>query len=232
MNFLPVLSILEPEQLDTMLAFGYYRMQQSLFTTNFAHTDDRSRISVIWARVLLIDFEQNHRLKKLRSRTRKFQLKLYPTRITEEVEQLYARYRASINFDGNDSVSSCLLGFSNHDFFPGRMWEIRDGEKLIAAGYFDEGQESCAGILNFFDPDYRKYSLGLLLYFESVAFAAHNGKTFFYPGYIGVGYPKFDYKLEVGADRIELWHPRLMCWLPYFPETLEIISEDNGKNIL
>lgn len=228
MNFLPILSPLEPEQLDTMLAFGYYRMQQSLFTTNFAHTDDRTRVSVIWARLLLQGFEQNHRLKKLRGRTRHFELSLHPAIVTAEIEELYSRYRASIDFDGNDSVGTCLLGASEEDFFPGRMWEVRDDEKLIAVGYFDEGAGSCAGILNFFDLEYRKYSLGLWLYFESVAFAELSGKTFFYPGYIGLDFPKFDYKLDVGKERIEVWYPRLMVWLPYSQQTVELISEDNS----
>lgn len=231
MNFLPILSPLEPEQLDTMLAFGYYRMQQSLFTTNFAHTDNRSRVSVIWARVFLNEFGQNHRLQKLRGRTKNFSLSLCPACITEEIESLYARYRAFINFDGNDSVRTCLLGASPEDFFPGRMWEVRDGDRLIAVGYFDEGAISCAGILNFFDPEYKKYSLGLWLYFESVAFAELRGKTFFYPGYIGVDFPKFDYKLNVGTERIEVWYPRLMCWLPYSQHTVALISDDNANNI-
>ncbi|MEJ7659632.1 MAG: hypothetical protein WKG07_08390 [Hymenobacter sp.] len=44
--------------------------------------------------------------------------------------------------------------------------EVRAEGHLIAAGIFDQGTRSLAGIVNFYDPDYRKYSLGkyLMLY--------------------------------------------------------------------
>lgn len=212
-----------------MLGFGYYRMQQNLFTTNYAHTDNNTVIPVIWARVLLDGFEQHKQLKKLRSRNKLFELQLHPAKNSEEIEALYSQYRIFINFDGHDSVQTCLYGNADTDFFPGRMWEVRDNGKLIAVGYFDEGFDSCAGILNFFDPDYKKYSLGSWLYFESVAFAARTGKTFFYPGYIGLNFPKFDYKLDVGSHRVELWHPGVALWLPFTPSILLAICQDNAQ---
>ena len=92
---------------------------------------------------------------------------------------------------------------------------MRDGERLIAIGYFDEGRESAAGILNFYHPDYRKYSPGLFLYLESIRYAAEGGKRFFYPGYIALDYTKFDYKLLPGPERVEIWDTDTACWLPY-----------------
>lgn len=216
MDFIPVQSLLAPEVMDTMLSYGYYRMQQSLFTVDYAHTDDRQRVRVIWARVCLRHFQPNHRHLKLAKRCRSFQLSLYPAAITDEIEQLYSEYRASIDFDGNDSVASCLVGeHKGPDFFPGRMWQVRDNGRLAGVGYFDEGKSSCAGILNFFHPDYAKYSIGLWMYLEGIRYAAETGKSYFYPGYIAMGYSKFDYKLLAGQERIELWDPAKAEWIPY-----------------
>lgn len=216
MDFIPIQSPLAPEVMDTMLSYGYYRMQQNLFTVDYAHTDDRQRVRVIWARVCLKFFRANHRHLKLAKRCRHFSISLHNATITDEIENLYALYRASIDFDGNDSVTSCLTGDRYAvDYFPGRMWLVRDQGVLIAAGYFDEGKESCAGILNFFHPDYAKYSLGLWLYLEGVRYAAETGKRFYYPGYIAMGFAKFDYKLLAGKERIELWDPARAEWIPY-----------------
>jgi len=215
MHFIPITETLDPEQLDMMLAFGYYRMQQNLFTTNYAHTDSHEPIRVIWARVLASGYQPNSRHQKLKRLNRRFQTSLQDADVTEEIEALYARYRAAIDFDGNESVRSCLLGDKTRDFFPGKMWTVRDAGRLIAVGYFDEGQQSCAGILNFFHPEYRKFSLGLWLYLEGLQYAADKGKRFFYPGYISQDFPKFDYKLLAGTERIELWHPAHQFWMPY-----------------
>jgi arginine-tRNA-protein transferase len=216
MDFIPIQSPLAPEVMDTMLSYGYYRMQQNLFTVDYAHTDDRQRVRVIWARVCLKDFIPNHRHLKLAKRCRHLHISLHCATITDEIEDLYTAYRAAIDFDGNDSVTSCLTGDRNAtDYFPGRMWQIHDGDKLVAVGYFDEGKESCAGILNFFHPDYAKYSLGLWMYLEGVRYAAETGKRFYYPGYIAMGFAKFDYKLLAGRERVQLWDPAKAEWIPY-----------------
>lgn len=201
--------------MDTMLSYGYYRMQQNLFTVDYAHTDERERVRVIWARVILGDYYPNHRYLRLAKRCKHLSISLHPASITGEIERLYAQYRAAIDFDGNDSVTSCLLGECNVDHFPGRMWMVHDKGVLVAAGYFDEGKESCAGILNFFHPDYAKYSLGLWMYLEGVRYAAQTGKRFYYPGYIAMGFSKFDYKLLAGKERMELWDPARAAWIPY-----------------
>jgi arginine-tRNA-protein transferase len=216
MDFIPVHSALDPEVMDTMLSYGYYRMQQNLFTVDYAHTDDRQRVRVIWARVSLKDFDLNHRYLRLARRCKHLRISLHSAVITDEIEALYAKYRAAIDFDGNDSVTSCLLGERGAiDHFPGRMWLVRDGGALVAAGYFDEGKESCAGILNFFHPDYGKYSPGIWMYLEGVRYAAETGKKFYYPGYIAMGFSKFDYKLLAGKERIELWDPARAVWISY-----------------
>lgn len=216
MDFIPIQSPLAPEVMDTMLSYGYYRMQQSLFTVDYAHTDSRQRVRVIWARVCLNNFQPNHRHLRLAKRCRQFTISLYPAAITDEIESLYTRYRSAIDFDGNDSVTACLIGDSSvRDNFPGRMWLVRDRGRLVGVGYFNEGKESCAGILNFFDPGCAKHSLGLWMYMEGLRYAAETGKRYYYPGYIAMGFRKFDYKLLAGPERMELWDPSKAVWIPY-----------------
>jgi arginine-tRNA-protein transferase len=201
--------------MDGMLARGYYRMQQSFFTTHFVETEAGLPAQVVWARVCLSGFRANARLTKLQKLNRGLSLQLHDARITSEAEALYARYRSSIDFDGWDSIATCLLGASQHDYFPGRMWEVRAGEKLVGVGYFDEGVTSCAGILNFYDPAFARHSLGLWLFLEGVRYAAERGKRHFYPGYLVMGMPKFDYKLLAGRERTELFEPASRRWLLY-----------------
>ncbi len=60
------------------------------------------------------------------------------------------------------------------------MIEIRDGNKLIAAGFFDLGEISVAGILNFYHPDYKSKSLGIYLLLLEIDHAKKQGKEWFY----------------------------------------------------
>lgn len=206
---------LAPDILDAALAQGYYRMRQNLFTTDTTYTNDGGEVAVLWARVLLENFRTNHRHLKLTRLCRRFTCTLQEAVVTQEIEDLYTCYRTRIAFEACDSVAGSILDESGVNYFPGLMWQVRDGGRLIAVGYFDEGQESSAGILNFYHPEYRKYSLGLWLYLESVRYSAERGKRFFYPGYIALDYSKFDYKLLAGTEHMELWDADKAYWMPY-----------------
>ncbi len=213
--FISLQEPLPPGILDAALAHGYYRMRQNLFTTDTTHTDNGSEVSVLWARLRLDGYLPPNRYQKIRRLCRRFSCVLVDAAITPEIEALYADYRSGIDFDAASSVEEVLLDERGVNYFPGRMWMLRDNGRLIAAGYFDEGLDSAAGILNFYHPDYRKYSPGLWLYFESIRYAAERGKKYFYPGYIALRYPKFDYKLLAGPGRMELWDMAAGEWQPY-----------------
>ncbi|RYZ55589.1 MAG: hypothetical protein EOP49_02535 [Sphingobacteriales bacterium] len=215
MSFIPVTQPLLPEFMDTMLGLGFYRMRQSMFTTQFTYTDDNNLIEVLWTRIRLSDYRPGRRYKALAKRCSRFEITLHKAAITDEIEALYGRYAASMDFDTPKTVKEFLIGEGEADFFPGRMWLVRDKVNLIAVGYFDEGLSSAAGILNFYDPGYHKFSLSKWLYFESVRYAAETGKRYFYPGYIAIGFTKFDYKLEAGLKHIQVWEPDATIWIPY-----------------
>lgn len=220
MAYIPLRHPLLAHQLDAILSIGWYRMQQHIFTTNQLVGIGEEAFAVYWLRIALANYQPTSRFKKLEKASAAFEIQLQDADINPEIELLYASYLESISFDAAISVAACLLEDHGHNFFPGKMWTIRDNGLLIAVGYFDEGSETCAGILNFYHPDYKKYSLGLLLYLKSVHQAASTGKKWFYPGYIAAGYAKFDYKLLAGGQ-IEYWDHSTEKWREWtgMPET-------------
>lgn len=201
--------------MDLFLSLGYYRMRQTLFTTAYTLTDDNRPVPVLWARICLENYRTGRRFKELQRRNRHFSIALQKAAVTDETEELYTRYAASVRFDAPGSVREFLLGEEPVDYFPGLMWQVRDQGRLIAAGYFDEGTDSAAGILNFYDPVYNRHSLSKWMYLKTVHDMAVSGKKYFYPGYVALGYAKFDYKLEAGLAYAEIWSPEQGVWLPY-----------------
>ena len=215
MTYMPLSQPLPPEVLDALLAEGYYRMRQTVFTTNFIFPDDGTFVEVLWARVALANYQPHKLHRELTRKNSCFQKTLTTGIVDEEIEQLYALYATSVNFDAPETAAAFLQGETTTNYFPTKMWQLRDAGKLIAVSYFDDGKTTAAGIMNFFHPDYKKYSPGKWLYLESIQYAVDTGKTFFYPGYIALDYPKFDYKLIAGKDRIEIWLPIEHQWVPY-----------------
>ena len=216
-NFRTPVSLL-PEELDLYLAHGWYRMGQRIFTVDYIFI--KEWIRVFWLRFRMKEYSFGKKQKQILSRCSRFQVSVLPLRVTEEVENLYGIYRRSIDFEASQTASELLFdqvftGEVLPNVYNSRMIQVRDGGRLIAVGVFDLGIDSMAGIVNFYDPEYRKYSLGKFLILQKMEYAQSQHLTWYYPGYIGYKLTKFDYKLDPGTEMAEILEPFAGLWLPY-----------------
>lgn len=205
-------AVLLPEELDDYLALGWFRMGQTIFTTNFLNFN-KLFYSAIWLRIDLEVALTDNVFKKLKKLNAAFRVEILPAVITEEKEELYATYKTGINFSASHSILDLLLEGKQESIFNTHEVNLYDGDKLIACGYFDIGQTSAAGITSFFDPAYKKYSLGKYLIYLKIAYCRDLKLHYFYPGYFAPGYSKFDYKLEIGKASLQYFHLTEQKWL-------------------
>lgn len=194
--------ILAPEELDHYLERGWFRMGQTIFTTNFLNFKN-SFYSAIWLRIPLAGFTRNKTHETLLRKNKLFRIQIQPAEITPAKEALFSLYRKSISFEASASIRTLLFGKVNHNIYNTQEINLFDGEKLIACGFFDLGKKSAAGISSFYDPAYKKYTLGKFLIYLKVEYCKEIGLDYFYPGYFVPGYSLFDYKLEIGKSVLQ-----------------------------
>ena len=200
------------EELDAFLARGWYRMGQSIFTTHFISLRDEA-YRVYWFRYDLQKLKLGKSIKRLIKLNSQFQVTIRPFELSEELEQLYSLYKTHIDFEAAQSIHYWLHGDQPANVFDTHLVEIRDNRVLVAAGVFDKGHESIAGIMNFYHPDYKKFSLGKYLMLVKIQYALQAEKKLYYPGYIVHNYPRFDYKLFVDEQSAEIYLPETGQWL-------------------
>ena len=208
------LPIIRGDALDYYLGLGYYRMQQELFTCQFVPFDGRL-YTAHWLRLDVARVEWGPEQRRLLRRNARFSATVRPFRLSAEYEELYARYRAAITFDAAPTVDDVLLGGAAHSVFNTHVIELRDGDRLVAAGIFDRGHRSLAGILNFYDPAYHRHSLGKYLLLLKADYARRLQLDYYYPGYVVHGYSKFDYKLFACLAATEVFDSISRQWLPF-----------------
>ncbi|WP_426489789.1 GNAT family N-acetyltransferase [Hymenobacter sp. 102] len=206
--------VLRGDALDYYLAQGYYRMQQDLFTCRFLPVDGEL-YTVHWLRLVLPQVQLGPEQRRLLRLNEQFEVHIRPFELRAEYEELYARYRTSITFDAPPTIESFLLGGASHNVFTTSVLEVRDGEQLIAAGIFDSGLRTLAGIMNFYDPVYRRHSLGKYLMLLKLQVAQRQQMFYYYPGYLVHGYPKFDYKLFPDRQATEVFDCTTGLWEPF-----------------
>ncbi len=202
------------ELLDQFLADGWYRIGQSLITTDLITHNDLL-IPVYWLRVRLSTYKPSGSARRIRRRCAHLKSSILPFAISPEIEALYARYRESVSHTISPSVHEYLLDAEWHNAFDSRLIEVRDNGRLVAAGYFDLGARCSTGILHIYDPRFKQLSLGKLLYLEEIDYSLRAEHHYYYPGYLSPGTEKFDYKLFADPESTELFLRPLQRWVPY-----------------
>jgi leucyl-tRNA---protein transferase len=218
---------ISPAGLDHVLALGWYRMHQGIFTCSHVNLGDVYRVH--WLRYRIADIPEKSSHKRIWSRNIRFHHTIEdfnPDFIRLDHQELHKRYRASIDFDGANSIRESLLGdaFDGINIFNTKCISIFHEEKLIAGGYFDTGLQAGTSILHFFDPEYNKNSLGKYLILLTINYLRGKGFTYYYPGYIVEGLNKMNYKIFLSRDAAQFFEPETMQWkylreLPYQLET-------------
>jgi len=207
---------LESADLDRLLALGWYRMHQYVFTTS--HLDYERPYRVHWLRLPVDAFQDSRQTRKIRRRNASYSFTIEPFQgITAQHEELYARYRASIDFDGPDTIHWSLFGPEDdgRNIFNTRVISVYAEDRLVAGGYFDLGMQAGASILHFFDPESGSSSPGKFLMLITIDYLRSIGYRFYYPGYLVSGKPKMNYKLFPGKEITEYFDPELRMWLPF-----------------
>ncbi len=212
-------------QLDLYLSKGWYRIQQLLITTDLI-TKDNEFLAVFWLRYRMAAYTHSKKSKQLLKAIEPFTVSIEPLSFTIELSDLYSRYHSSLDFDMSDTLQGYLLGDRTTSVFDTKMICIRHEGRLIAAGCYDEGDTATMGIVNIYDPSYKKYSLGKVLVLLKLEEAMRQGKTFFYPGYISIHNTKFDYKLFPCIDATEVYNRLSDEWMPYADIDLHALHKE------
>ena len=215
--------LLSGRELDIFLSKGWFRMGQSIFTTDFARING-SYLPVYWMR---IDLEQYHfarSRRKLLAANREYEVLVKPFILTGEAEALYDRYAFSVDFEAPRSIEEFLYFGAGYNIYDSYAIEVRHRGYLIALGIFDRGDDSIAGIMNFYDPAYRAKSLGKYLMLLKMKYAHEQGIKWYYLGYIAGGTTKFDYKLFPDPFATTIYDSYNDMWVPYIPVGQEMVA--------
>jgi arginine-tRNA-protein transferase len=199
--------------LDKYLEAGWYRMGGNIFTTD-SFEEFNIVYPVFWLRYKVRDIFLDKHSRSIIKKNKKFVVNIVPFKNSNELESLHDLYFEKIDFLTSFTINELLEDVDNliYDTF---LIEIRDNEKLIAAGIFDKGQDSIAGIKNIYHPEYFQYSLGKYLMLIKLQYCLQNNIEWYYPGYIAPGHKKFDYKLFVDKNATEVFVHEIKNWISY-----------------
>ena len=217
--------------LDQYLLRGWYRMGFLIFTTHYISvTDDGKSHRVYWLRYRVPDVRQSKTIAALEAVNKHLSVACHPFKMTDEVDTLHKKYAANLKFNAATDLRQVLMDMDN-EVYDSHIIEVRDNEKLVAGGIFDKGENSIAGIINFYDPEYRKQSLGKYVILQKYKYCLANNIPFYYPGYYMSDHPLFDYKLFLDKNATEVYLPEINQWVNYINVGNSLKSKDSTSDI-
>lgn len=195
----------DPELLDNLLSEGWFRGGNVMYQSKMLYLDE-SVYSVVNIRSNLSNYSFPKRLRKLlRKNKERFSYSIQPLRITIDKERLYKEQSKKFRGFVHDNLDNYLhegLPYNNFNTFE---LTVFDGDKLVAASFFDLGKTSIASLLGIYSEAYSKYSLGIFTMLLELEFAIAEGYKYYYPGYVFKGMSLFDYKLRMGQVEYFDW---------------------------
>ncbi len=205
---------LSPEELDTLLAKGWFRMRENVFTTHY-YIRDANLLSTVWLRSPLAEYRfSKSQRKQLRHLHERYSIVFKPLKLTQEHEDLYRRYLTVVEGDRSPSIES-MLGGADCMVFNSKLLEVRDpqaDDQLVALSVYDVGKTSVQSIVGVYDPDYSHESLGVYTMLLEVEQAMQEGFEWYYIGYFTPGFSTFDYKLRL--KQLQYFNPDTQQWFP------------------
>jgi len=199
--------------LDDYLAKGWYRQSFLIFTTHFlAPFSDGHTFRVYWLRYIVPKVLLSKKATAILKANNGFSVHCEPLRLTAEIARLHQLYAAGVSFNTSNNLAE-LLSDPYNEIYDSHIIQVRDKGRLIACGIFDKGKESIAGIINFYDPAYKKYSPGKFLILQKYKYCIDNAIPYYYPGYYTPEHPLFDYKLFLDKNATEVYLPESRDWV-------------------
>ena len=137
-------------------------------------------------------------------------------RFDEKYFNLYRKYLNEIHRGGgmDNPAPEDFIQFLICEWADTLFYEILLDKKLVAVAVADRLDDGLSAVYTFYDPDFRKRSLGIYSILMEINEAAKLGLQWLYLGYWIADCPKMNYKNQF--DHIEYY--RNNKWLPYVPD--------------
>lgn len=207
--------------LDHYLAHGWFRAGRLMHTTS--HIEYGALLRVLELRYRIADIGLPASQARIRRRASRFKVVIRPFMgISAEHEDFFQRYLQVVDFGKELTLQDMLFGHFEVDTlaFETVVIKVLDGTQQVALGFFDIGVESAAAIVHCYDPAYKWYSPGKMLFHLTLDWLRDHGYRYYYPGYIAAGNSRFDYKRCLGEAALEYYNPDSEDWQPFSPDIL------------
>ncbi|MBN8419564.1 MAG: GNAT family N-acetyltransferase [Verrucomicrobia bacterium] len=200
------------EVMDQAWAAGWRHFGSYFFRYSTQRSPDGSLQTITPLRIDLAACTFTKSQRRVLNKNTGLRSEIAPAAIDDELRALFQRHKQRFT----DNIPDTLETFLGPDpsCGPGecRMLRVFDGPSLIAASFFDLGQQSASSVYGIFEPDHSKRSLGTFTLLQEIDFCRAAGLRWLYTGYATREPSVYDYKKQFRGTEYLNWSAGE--WLP------------------
>ncbi|MFD2166790.1 arginyltransferase [Thalassotalea euphylliae] len=180
----------DSDQYDWLMYQGFRRSGSQVYRP---HCEQCNRCQSI--RVRVPDFTPSKSQKRLYKKNKNYSIRI-TDQSAEHYYELYERYINTLHQDGAmyPATREQYQGFVFSSVCHFVFLEIYDGEKLVSVAVTDVLPSALSAVYTFYDPDYRKQSMGMFSILCQLEYAKKINKPYLYLGYQIDECQKMNYK--------------------------------------
>jgi arginine-tRNA-protein transferase len=184
------------DRMDDLLAEGWRHFDFSFYRYNYGEFRGEMRL-VIPLRIRVPQFLPTKSQRRTLRKNSDLKCEFTEAEITPAAKELFRRHRRRFRENPPDSLYNYLSIFGPSSVpCEVKALNVYDGEKLVAASYFDVGRRSISSVYAIFDPAESKRRLGIFTILKEIEFALETEREFYYLGYCYEGSSFYDYKKQ------------------------------------
>ncbi len=203
------------ELIDKVWAAGWRHFGRYFFRYSSQQANDGSTQTITPLRIDLVQFTPTKSQRRVLTKNTGLRWEIGPAALDDDLRAMFQRHKQRFTHN----VPEDLETFLGPDPATGpcecRMVRVFDDERLIAASFFDVGQQAASSIYGIFDPDERKRSLGIFTMLLEIQHCREAGLRWLYPGYATHELSAYDYKKQFRGTEMLDWASGE--WRPLLP---------------
>ncbi len=198
--------------MDQAWAAGWRHFGRHFFRYSTQRANDGSLQTITPLRIDLASCTFTKSQRRVLNKNADLRTEIAPAAIDGELRALFQRHKQRFTHNIPDSLETFLGPDPAHGPCECRMLRVFDGPRLIAASFFDIGQQSASSVYGLFEPEYSKRSLGIFTLLLEIQHCRTSGLHHLYSGYATHEPSVYDYKKQFLHTQYLDW--TAAAWLP------------------
>lgn len=193
------------EVMDRLWAAGWRHFGRYFFRYSFQPCEDGTVQTITPLRIDLAAIRFSKSQRRVLNKNASLRWEIGPARIEDHHREMFHRHKQRFTRNVPEALENFLGPAPEHGPCECRMVQVFDDQQLVAASFFDIGQQAASSVYGFFDPESAGRSLGILTLLIEIEHCRDSGLRWLYPGYATHEPSAYDYKKQFRSTETLDW---------------------------